>query len=378
MNWQTKKLGEVLKLEYGKPLPKSARILNGKYPVYGANGVKSLSDIFYVDRPSIVVGRKGSAGEINLTGGKFWPLDVTYFATFDESKYDLKFLYRLLLTLELSKLAKGVKPGINRNDVYAMEVKIPDLKEQKRIVKILDEGFERIEEAKKNTDQNLKNSKELFESYLNDIFAHPGEEWEENFLKDITTKIGSGATPRGGKGAYVNEGISLIRSMNVYDRFFKEKNLAFIDDKQAKDLSNVVVRENDVLLNITGASVTRSCVIPKEYLPARVNQHVAIIRVKSNVMDAEFLNFLLTSVFYKRQLLLTGEQGLTRQAITKLQLENFFIKYPKSISEQKNIVLKLGILSSEIKKLEAIYKQKLTDLEELKKSVLQKAFAGEL
>ena len=115
-NWQTTKLGEVIRLEYGKPLSDDKRNLNGKYPVYGANGEKNRTDEYYYDRPSIIVGRKGSAGEINLTENRFWPLDVTYFVTFDDKKYSLRFLYNLISTLNLPKLAKGVKPGINRNE----------------------------------------------------------------------------------------------------------------------------------------------------------------------------------------------------------------------------------------------------------------------
>lgn len=110
--WQEKAVGEILQLEYGKPLDKSSRKANGRYPAYGANGEKDRTDKFYYDKPSIIVGRKGSAGEINLTERRFWPLDVTYFVTFDESQHDVRFLYYLLTTLELAKLAKGVKPGI--------------------------------------------------------------------------------------------------------------------------------------------------------------------------------------------------------------------------------------------------------------------------
>ena len=184
-NWQAKKLGEVLKLEYGKPLPKSERVTDGQYPVYGANGIKSWSNSFYYDQATIVVGRKGSAGEINLTKEKFWPLDVTYFVRFDDKKYNLKFLYNLLETLELTKLAKGVKPGINRNDVYDIDVKIPELKEQHRIVKILDEVFADVAKAKKNAEKNLQNAKELFESYLQSVFANPGKDWEEKRLGEV-------------------------------------------------------------------------------------------------------------------------------------------------------------------------------------------------
>jgi type I restriction enzyme S subunit len=164
--WCKKKIGEVLKLEYGKPLDKSKRKINGLYPVYGANGEKARSDESYYDRQSIIVGRKGSAGEVNITENKFWPLDVTYFVTFDETKYDFLFLFYLLSKLNLPKLAKGVKPGINRNDVYSLTASIPPLPEQNRIVAILDKVFLTIDKAKANAEKNLANAKELFESYL--------------------------------------------------------------------------------------------------------------------------------------------------------------------------------------------------------------------
>jgi len=201
--------------------------------------------------------------------------------------------------------------------------------------------------------------------------------WEEKPIKELTLKIGSGATPRGGQESYKSEGISLVRSMNVHDWEFRERNLAFIDEKKAKELDGVTLQEDDVLLNITGASVARCCVFPKEYLPARVNQHVSIIRPKKEILDARFLNLLLTSKPYKDQLLFTGEQGATRQAITKAQIEAFIIAIP-SLLEQQTIVRQLDALRTETQKLEAVYQKKIADLEELKKSILQKAFAGEL
>jgi len=112
LNWEKHKVGTILKLEYGKPLPDEKRISDGNFPVYGANGLKGKSNEYYCDKKSIVVGRKGSAGEINLTEDKFWPLDVTYFVTFDEKKYNLFFLFYLLSTLDLPNLAKGIKPGL--------------------------------------------------------------------------------------------------------------------------------------------------------------------------------------------------------------------------------------------------------------------------
>jgi type I restriction enzyme S subunit len=109
--------------------------------------------------------------------------------------------------------------------------------------------------------------------------------------------------PRGGEESYKDIGISLIRSMNVHDYGFKYRKLAFIDADQANDLSNVEIQSGDVLLNITGASVARCCIVPDDVLPARVNQHVSIIRPITDKLDSRFLHFLLISKPYKDELL---------------------------------------------------------------------------
>ena len=161
--------------------------------------------------------------------------------------------------------------------------------------------------------------------------------WKIKKLSDVTTKIGSGSTPRGGKGAYKEEGISLIRSLNIHDKKFLKKDLAFIDDSQAEKLKNVIVEENDVLLNITGASVCRCSIVPDFVLPARVNQHVAILRSEPEFLDSKYLELCLTSEDYKRRLLhIATSGGATREALTKEQLENFEIPLPP-LAEQRRI-----------------------------------------
>ncbi|MFM2167261.1 MAG: hypothetical protein RIS79_1632 [Verrucomicrobiota bacterium] len=163
--------------------------------------------------------------------------------------------------------------------------------------------------------------------------------WVKKPLGEVTTKIGSGATPLGGEAAYKKEGIALFRSLNVYDDGFREEGLARIDDQQAARLSNVIVEPNDVLLNITGASVARCCVAPEGLLPARVNQHVSIIRPRPKILDSAFLHYLLIAPDCKKTLLNTGEEGgSTRQAITKAQLQDFVIEFPESLAEQQRIV----------------------------------------
>uniref|UniRef100_Q3ASF1 Specificity determinant HsdS-like protein n=1 Tax=Chlorobium chlorochromatii (strain CaD3) TaxID=340177 RepID=Q3ASF1_CHLCH len=170
-DWEEKKLGEVIKLEYGKPLDETKRKSNGKYPMYGANGIKGRTDEYYHDKKSIIVGRKGSAGEINLTENKFWPLDVTYFVTFDEKIYDLMFLYFLLSRFDLPKLAKGVKPGINRNEVYEIQALFPSLEEQQTIVRQLDTLRAKTQKLEEIYQRKIADLEELKKSMLQKAFA---------------------------------------------------------------------------------------------------------------------------------------------------------------------------------------------------------------
>ncbi|MEY2501836.1 MAG: type restriction enzyme subunit [Verrucomicrobiota bacterium] len=154
-------------------------------------------------------------------------------------------------------------------------------------------------------------------------------------LDQITSKIGSGATPRGGKESYKGDGISLIRSMNVYDFVFSYDDLARIDDNQAAQLRNVEVKQRDILLNITGASVCRCCMVPKDVLPARVNQHVSIIRLKPNEADARFVLYTINSGAFKDALFNISTTGATREALTKDDICRFKIPLPKLPAQRK-------------------------------------------
>ena len=174
------------------------------------------------------------------------------------------------------------------------------------------------------------------------------QKWKLYKLSDICTKIGSGATPRGGKEAYKEEGISLIRSQNVLDFSFSDDGLAFIDEKQASALNNVTVESKDVLVNITGDSVARVCQAHEKYIPARVNQHVAILRADKNVLCPELLKYILLAPTNKNRLLTLAGGGATRNALTKGMLEDFAIKIPESLPEQQAIAEILSALDDKI------------------------------
>ena len=171
------------------------------------------------------------------------------------------------------------------------------------------------------------------------------QDWKEYKLGDICTKIGSGATPKGGKEAYLGGRTTLIRSQNVLDFSFSWDGLAYINDEQASKLKGVEIEKGDVLLNITGDSVARVCMVPDSVLPARVNQHVAIIRGDRAKVFNEYILYYLQ---YKKPYLLSLSQGgATRNALTKGMIEELIIPLPE-ITKQEAIVEILKSLDDKI------------------------------
>lgn len=154
------------------------------------------------------------------------------------------------------------------------------------------------------------------------------EGWEVSTLKKCTTKIGSGSTPRGGSKSYIEDGIRLVRSQNVHDSQFKWDGIVCITDEAAEKLKGVTLTDRDVLINITGDSILRSCVVDPSVLPARVNQHVAILRPRKEI-PTHYLHQYIVRQDYKSYLM-GFDAGGSRQAITKGILERAEILLPSS------------------------------------------------
>jgi type I restriction enzyme S subunit len=242
--------------------------------------------------------------------------------------YLLQFVSYALKSLNLASFASGAAiPHIYFKDYGKCEISVPPLMEQSRIVAELDLLTGIIDKQK----AQLKELDNLAQSIFYDMFGDPIENpkgWNVQLLKQHTTKIGSGATPKGGNESYKSEGIPLIRSLNVYNGTFKYKDLAHIDDEQAAALDNVILLSGDVLLNITGASVARCCIVPSDLVSGRVNQHVAILRPKDSLKSV-FLCAQLISSGYQRKLLHDSKaNGATREALTKSQLEGLPVIIP--------------------------------------------------
>lgn len=217
--------------------------------------------------------------------------------------------------------------NLSLKDINEISIPLPNKDKQIELAELFDKVADII--VKRNME--LTSLDNLIQARFVEMFGDPVQNtkgWNIDTCKNLTSKIGSGATPKGGRESYGTEGISLIRSMNVYNNRFEYKDLAYITDEQADKLSNVTIEENDVLLNITGASVARCCAVPKELIPARVNQHVAIVRCKDRLLP-EFLCSMFTEDSYQRLLWsIATSGGATREAITKQQIEDLVLIVP--------------------------------------------------
>lgn len=375
--WEIKSLGKVIQLEYGKPLPPEYRNPNGMYPAYGANGEKDRTDKFYRDCPSIIVGRKGSAGEITLTEDRFWPLDVTYFVEFDRQRHDLKFLYYLLATLDLPKLAKGVKPGINRNEVYSLPIAVPTRTEQQRIVAILDEAFEGIATAKANAEKNLQNALEVFSSHRDELMSGQAG-WLEAPLASLCD-VKHGYAFEGEffaqEGAYVllTPG-SFYESGGYRERGSKTK--YFIGPIPA----DYILEENALLVAMTeqAAGLLGSPLLVPEANRFLHNQRLGLVKAKPGVPWANEFFFHAFNVARVRQEIHASASGVKVRHTSPGKIGAVRVAYPNSLEEQRLVASRLFSLSQECEQLADIQNRKLAALDELKKSLLHQAFTGQL
>ena len=393
--WKTVKLGEVLELQNGYAFKSKEysqdgffvmRITNVQQGYISAHNPKyvqidSASKLtkFILEKGDIVVSLTGDVGRAGVIREEHLPAAlnqrVAKVHSVDAS-LDRHFLFldlnSAIFRNQVEALGKGAaQANVSTKDILEITLELPPLAEQQRIVAKLDAAFAEIDRAIELCEQKALNAEYIYANKLTQIFEEKDDDWTSCSLKEITSKIGSGATPRGGKAAYKEVGLSLIRSMNVYDMDFSWKELAKIDNEQAQKLSNVEVEQDDVLLNITGASVARCTIVPTDALPARVNQHVAIIRTDKSRLIPKLLAYGLVARINKETLLGVGNNaGATRQAITKRDIEEFVFSFPLKLDSQRKLTDVISNIKHEALKLEKLYSRKQENFIALKSAIL--------
>ena len=346
----------------------------GDYPVFGAKGFAKNVSFFQQEQEYLAIIKDGAGiGRVSKHPAKS-SIVATMQYLIPNDGFDIGFVEYFLNGIDFEKHRNGSTiPHIYFKDYKSEQFPILPLPEQKRIVSILDKAFAEIAKAKNNAQQNLKNSKELFESYLQGVFEKKvhGSKYETlNSLCELIidcehktapiqeTGYPSIRTPNVGKGELILNGVNRV-SHEVYLQWTRR----------------AVPKANDLIL-AREAPAGNIAVIP-ENVDVCLGQRTVLIRPKVNNFVSKYLAYLILSKDVQEKLL-SHSTGATVQHINMKDIRAFKIYNLSNIQEQKQIVEKLDKLSSEARKLELIYQQKLMDLEELKKSVLQKAFNGEL
>lgn len=334
--WRATSWGVVSTLRYGRSL-RDYQDGEGPTQVFGTNGPIGWSAAAALaDGPRPVVGRKGAYRGVHLARGPFWVIDTAFWLE-PGPDLDPTWAYYKLLTVDINGMDSGSAiPSLTKSQFEGVALDLPPINEQRRIASVLGAFDDLIE-------TNRRTAAAALELAMVSVERLNAQRRDYVRLGDVTTKIGSGATPRGGKDVYQEAGVWFIRSQNVYDGRFSFDGLARISDEAAAALRGVTVQPNDVLINITGESVTRTALAPGRALPARVSQHVAIVRPDPSRLDAGYLMLTMLSPAIKAHLNGLSSAGATRRALTKAHLADTQVPLPP-LDDQKRVARILEVI----------------------------------
>lgn len=393
--WEVKKLGDVCLVIAGQSP-------EGKYYNSEAEGLafyqgkKEFSDK-YIGEPTtwttkitkeaeaddILMSVRAPVGPINFSTQKIC-IGRGLAAIRAGQSINKNFLYNFLLKHENEIIGNtgAVFNSINKAQIEAIKIPLPSAFEQQRIVAILDEAFEAIATAKANAEQNFKNAKELFESYLQSVFENKGDGWEERRLgEDDLVQIIDGDRGKNypNQKDFLEEGHCLfMNTKNVRPNGLEFSTTMFISEEKDKAMGKGKLNRNDVVMTTRGTIGNLGIYSDEiEYEHIRINSGMLIFRPNLEQISSEYLFEILRSGIIASQIN-RHVSGAAQPQLPIKTLINFTLPVPKSLTDQKTIVDKLKIIFTKCKDLEDIYQTKIDNLEELKKSILQKAFNGEL
>ena len=342
--WPRRKLSDVAQFLDGmrKPIKSVDRKkIAGPYPYYGATGIIDRVNDFIFDEPLILMGEDGenilsrNLPHVFRIDGKTWVNNHAHVLR-PKGHADLDYLCMYLESLNYEKYNTGTaQPKLNKKTCEGIPILLPPLLEQKKIARILS-TWDRAIEAVERLIANSKAQKKALMQQL--LTGSPSSSFQGNTCKlgKVVNKVGSGVTPRGGSSAYKPSGIPLIRSQNVHWGKLSLRDVVFIDSEQHEKMSNSYVLPGDILLNITGASIGRACVVPENVGMANVNQHVCIVR-PTDMVDARYLMDFLLSFSGQKQIeqLQAGgnRQGLNFEQIRAIKIPLLPIEEQKKIAE---------------------------------------------
>lgn len=370
--WVRRKLKDCFKLKSGDGLT-AKKMIPGDYPVFGGNSQAGTHNQFNLSGDNVIVGRVGAlCGNARHITENIWLTDNAFKIV--DKKYDFEndFLTYLLNYRNLRSLARqAAQPVISNSSLSDLELEFPlDVAEQKHIVAILDQVFADIEQARAKTEQNLRNARELFESYLQQVFSQRGEGWVDASILEITTKLGDGlhGTPK-----YDPEGeFFFINGNNLDDGkiTIKEKTKRVSEEEYNKHKKPL--NDRTVFVSINGTLGNVAFYNDEKVI---LGKSACYFNLQKGV-NKEYVKFVIESPLFQKYALREAT-GATIKNVSLKTMRAFQVPLAPE-KKQAEIVHILKALKQQYFHLESIYSKKLNSLDELKKSILQKAFSGEL
>lgn len=370
--WEMKKLGDLLFENKKSKIQVRQALDKGKF-LFFTSGLKTKwANSFLVQGENIFVATGGKAVISYYDGKASYSTDAYSIRALDGiaiTKFLYYFIQSNLELIEKNMFVGAAIKHLQKKDFKNIDVKLPSLQEQKRIVAILDEAFTAIDKAKNIAKQNLENSKELFEAYLDNAFQVKDGRWEIKTLGEIA-EVEYGYTDKStSDGDY--------RYVRITD-IDKNGELIMNDKKyikKSKKSSSFVLNENDLLMARTGATFAK-VLLYKDFEPSVFASYLIKIKFTEKVENKLYWYFTKTKNYWEQANSLSS--GAAQPHFNGAAVKQVIFSYPRSVKEQKQLIKKFNDISSEIRKLETVYLQKINDLEALKKAILQKAFSGEL
>jgi type I restriction enzyme S subunit len=373
MSWTTQKLGDVVDKGSSNISINKIQDDDGEYPVFAAKGFVKNVSFYHQDKDYLAIIKDGAGVGRVARHPKYSSVVATMQYLVPKQGCDIGFIEYFLKYMDFSQYINGSTiPHIYFKDYKYEPFPVVPIEEQKRIVAILDQAFADIDKARATAERNLKNARELFDSYLQSIFTRKGEGWRVTTLGEVCTSVEYGSSAKSSKDGK----IPVLRMGNIQNGYFEWDKLVYSNNDE--EIKKYLLNYNDVLFNRTNSpALVGKTAIYKGEMPALFAGYLIRIHRKENLLDADYLNYYLNSniaLDYGKTVVISS---VNQANINGTKLKTYPISLP-SLKEQQLIVEQMNAMKEETQRLESIYKKKINALDELKKSILQKAFTGEL
>lgn len=387
-NWEIKKLADILSIQNGYAFNSKLFTIEKGTPLIRIRDIKNgigtetkftgtYDEKYEVKAGDLLIGMDGEFGCYEWKGSTaLLNQRVCRLQDFNQEVTPKFLLYGINKYLKAIEDVTGFATvkHLSSKQIENISFPLPPLAEQQRIVAILDEAFAAIAQAKENAEKNLQNARELFDSYLQSVFANPGDGWEEKKWGDLCHFVRG---PFGGslkKSIFKEEGYVVYEQKHAIHDHFNQLRY-FIDEEKFNEMIRFELKPGDIIMSCSGVTLGRVAIVPENIKRGIINQALLKLTPKKGV-SVDFLKHWLRSKAFQDIIAKYSKGAAIPNVPSGKILKDIVIPF-STLEKQQIVVSKIETLSAETKKLETIYRQKINDLDELKKSFLQKAFAGE-